>query len=410
MTEASDGGGAAGVSTQLAMLVPAFDPAVDNVDIWSTKVSLLLETWPSSKITELATRLVLNTKGTAFQKLQLHQKEILVNDVSGIKRIVELVGGTWGQVPLEHRFELLEKGLYRCVQKSDETSDSYVARVDVIWTELILKQVDLEEVKAYVLLRGSKLGPEDRKRVLVESGAESIHEKKKLEWAKVVSAIRMLGSSFFQDYTGARRDKSLKTYDHLAFNMEEVNEEMGQEHETYWAQDEVLDDDTIASMAQDQDEDAALIVQFEDAVTETMQSDPDLAAFFSTYQDARRRLTERVKFRGFWPVRKGGKGGGKPKGKGKGKGGKMSLAQKIANSYCKICWQKGHWKAECPSRKQGESPTSGASTAPTSFVTTTTVLPELISLPEMPNPEPRNDQVPVVEIFGVSCFSTPKKT
>ena len=83
------------------MLVPSFDPAVDNVDIWSGKVHLLWEAWPENKISELATRLILNTKGTAFQKLRLKQKDLVINDKKGIQEMVELVGGTWGQIPLE---------------------------------------------------------------------------------------------------------------------------------------------------------------------------------------------------------------------------------------------------------------------------------------------------------------------
>lgn len=114
------------MSHQLATLVPTFDPAVDDVTTWSNKVELLLAAWPESKIVELATRLILNTKGSAFQKLQLKQKEILINDPKGIRRLVELVGGTWGQVPLENRYELAEKALFRCQQKADESGDSYI--------------------------------------------------------------------------------------------------------------------------------------------------------------------------------------------------------------------------------------------------------------------------------------------
>ena len=72
-----------GVSNQLAMLVPTFDPATDNVAIWSSKVHLVLEAWPETKIVEPATRLILNTKGSAYQKLRLHQKDLLVNDRKG---------------------------------------------------------------------------------------------------------------------------------------------------------------------------------------------------------------------------------------------------------------------------------------------------------------------------------------
>lgn len=117
------GSSQAEVTNQLSTLVPSFDPAVDSVEIFSNKVTLLLAAWPQGKILELATRLILNSKGTAFQKLQLHQSEILVNDPKGIRRLVEILGGTWGQVPLEKKFELAEKALYRGGQKPDETSD-----------------------------------------------------------------------------------------------------------------------------------------------------------------------------------------------------------------------------------------------------------------------------------------------
>ena len=130
--EASAEGGS--VPNQLAILVPSFVPAVDNVEIWTNKVELLMTAWPTNKIQELATRLVLGCKGTAFQKLQLHRSEVIINDPKGIQRIVELVGGKWGAIPLEKKFELVEKALFRGQQGADETSDSYLSRCDVVWT------------------------------------------------------------------------------------------------------------------------------------------------------------------------------------------------------------------------------------------------------------------------------------
>ena len=102
-------GDAGHVPNQLAVLVPTFDPAVDNVEIWTNKVELLLLTWPPTKIQELATRLVLGCKGTAFQKLQLHRDEILVNDTKGIQKIVELVGGSGAQCPWKGSLRLWRK-------------------------------------------------------------------------------------------------------------------------------------------------------------------------------------------------------------------------------------------------------------------------------------------------------------
>ena len=45
-------------------------------------------------------------------------------------------------------------------------------------------------------------------------------------------------------------------------------------------------------------------MQFEEAITEAIQGDADLAAYFSTYQEARRRLSEKARTRGFWPMSK----------------------------------------------------------------------------------------------------------
>jgi hypothetical protein len=150
---------------------------------------------------------------------------VLTNSPKGIQRLVEIVGGTWGQIPLEKKFELAERALYRSSQKADETSDSYLSRCDVTWTELNSKKVDLKELQAYIVLRGSKLGTDDKKRVIVESKAE---EGSQLTMEKVTSAIRLLGSGFFQEYTGGRRDKAGKTYDHTALQVDDETEVDGE--------------------------------------------------------------------------------------------------------------------------------------------------------------------------------------
>ena len=350
------------VPTQLAILVPTFDPAVDNVEIWASKVELLLATWPTQKITELATRLILGCRGTAYQKLQLHQKDILVNDPKGIRKLVELVGGTWGQIPLEKKYEIVEKAIFRTQQKADESSDSFISRSDVVWTELEAKNIDLSEIRSYILLRGSRLTSDDKKRVLVESGVEGTGA---LKLPKVVSAIRMLGSGFFQDMVGAKREKGLKTYDHTAYTVEE-----GSDHEdTFWAYDDNLDDQALENLAGEDDEDAALVLQFEDAVNEVVQNDNELCALYSSYQDARKRLSEKVRFRGFWKVKSSEKGKSKGFKGSKGRG-KQSLANRIASSYCRVCLKKGHWKNECPQLRDRSAPgsSSAASSVPTSFV------------------------------------------
>jgi hypothetical protein len=336
---------------------------------------MLMMAWPETKIKELATRLVLGCQGTAFQKLQLHRSEILSNDPKCIQKIVEIVGGIWGQVPLEQKFELAERALFRTQQKGDETADSFLARMVVVWTEMLSKKLSLSELQAYVTLRSSRLTPEDKKRVIVESGAESGGQ---LDLKKDSAAIRMLGSNFFQDMTGQRREKTQKVYDHLTMATEDVEEP---ESETYYGHDEPWEDEIIEALAADNDEDANMVIQFEDAITDVVQGDQELAALFSTYQDARRRLSERVRVRGFWPVKKGFGKKGPWKGKTGTKGKGSSLAQRIANSHCRLCNQKGHWKAECPNRSNSTNAGSAATVVPTSFAIVDSVLSTVIDVP-----------------------------
>ena len=68
------------VPNQVAMLVPTFDPAKDDLTVYSQKVSLLLASWPEGKYNELATRLILGCSGSAFNKLQIHASEVTQND------------------------------------------------------------------------------------------------------------------------------------------------------------------------------------------------------------------------------------------------------------------------------------------------------------------------------------------
>ena len=113
------------VPNSLTSLIPTFDPSVDSVEVWSQKVELLSKVWPSDKITELITRLILSCKGSAFQKLQIKQQELLKNDLKCVKQVVELVGGQFGQVPLEKKYEAAERALFRSLQKTDESNDSF---------------------------------------------------------------------------------------------------------------------------------------------------------------------------------------------------------------------------------------------------------------------------------------------
>jgi len=327
--------------------------------------------WPEGKWTELATRLILGCTGSAFQKLQLKSAEITVNEKKSIQQIIELLGGQWGQIPLEKKYEAAERALFRCVQRQDETNDSFLARADVLWQELINKEVKLDELQAYITLRGSTLSAEDKKKVVIDS---QVSTDGRLTMPRVSAAIRMLGAGFFHEITTGKKTGKLKTYDSstmVADQMEDDDEASQAYHAD--VHEEVNEDEMIDVLVQEGDADAILIADFETAASDVLQGDEELASALNAYTEARRRLSEKVKSRGFWPLTQSSKG--KSKGFNRGVKGKFNkghnssrktLQQRILSSTCRICGKMGHWKAECPSRNDA----SGASRpqAPTSFV------------------------------------------
>ena len=284
------------VPNQLAALVPTYDPSKDDLQVYCQKVELLTATWPEGKYTELTMRLILRCQGTAFMKLQLCRDEITKNDRKSIKRIIELLGGQWGAIPLEKKFEAAERALFRCQQKSDESNDNFLARADVLWQELLNQGTKLEELQAYIVLRGSNLGPEDKKKVLINSEAQN---SGKLSMKEVSSAIRFLGAGFFHEVTTGKKINKSRTYDSTALIANEIEPD---EAQTYVLEDEqALEEEFVEALVADGDDDALLVSEFEAAVSDVIQEDGELAAAYTTYTDARKRLAEKFRHRGFFP-------------------------------------------------------------------------------------------------------------
>ena len=257
----------------------------------------------------------------------------------------------------------MEKALFRCTQRGDETNDSYLARTDIYWTELLSKKTSLEEIQAYVVLRGSLLSQEDKKKVILESDAAG---KGVLAIDKVNQSVRMLGSGFFHEMVGLKKSKG-KVYDATALFSEETDDAEG----TAFTMEEPSEEDMLEMLLQEGDEDAAFICDYETAMTEAIQDDPELASALNAYTEARKRLSDRAKNRGFWPLgnSKGRGKGFKGRGKGAFKGARKSLQQRIMESSCRICGKRGHWKAECPDRSR-----SSGSAVPSTAATMTTVI------------------------------------
>ena len=231
----------------------------------------------------------------------------------------------------------------------------------------------MKDLQPYITLRGSQLSADDKKRVLLDVDAAGTG---KLSMDKVAASIRMLGAGFFHDMTRLRRQKG-KAYDQAILATE--GNDLDDQPTMAMADnsEEPVDQEMVDTLAMEGDEDAALVADFESAAADLLQGDEDLASAYNAYTEARRRLSEKVKFRGFWPVNQGSKGKGRYGGRGvKGKfSGKSSsrktLQQRILESKCRICGRVGHWKAECPQRGTSSDASAGKPSGqqvPTSFV------------------------------------------
>eukprot|EP00435_Cladocopium_sp_Y103_P011722 s5018_g3.t1 len=330
-------------------LIPGFEPGETDLSEYTRRLEFLAGIWPSEHLCQLAPRAALQCKGSAFQKVvRISPEKLKVNDISGVKLLVSTLGGVWGKTTLEDKYEKFERAIYGISQRADESNESYMARHEVVFEDMLSQGATLSDVRAYILLRNSALNAEDKKRVVIEA-------KGHLKYESVTAAIRILGAKFFLEVQGTQKSHRNKTYD-VNYVQDGVDDEIMYSDESsnmiFAADASDVPDSIVEQFLAEGDEDALVVQQFEDALIDTMQNDTEMNAFMGTYVEARRKLLEKSKSRGFWPIRS--KGAGK---KGKSKDfsfrSRKPLAMRIAESNCRHCGQRGHWRAECPRRQQG---------------------------------------------------------
>ena len=278
--------------------IPRFIPGTTDVTEYSKKLQFLAAMWPKESISLLAPRAALLCEGTSFKKVsKLPADKLKSNDESGVQLLVATLGGSWGRSEVERKYDVFEKAIFGTIQKSDESNDSYLARHDVHFEELLAQNVSLEEVRAYVLLRQSALSAEDRKKIVVEMGGS-------LKYDKVSSAVRLLGSRFFSDLQGQRGAFRNKTYDANMVDEPGADEAdrvyhaaaappTGEEYEPE------LEPEYLEALIAAEDQDALTISSFEDELETFFQDTPELQEALVSYLEARSRLLSKRKVRGF---------------------------------------------------------------------------------------------------------------
>ena len=174
---------------------------------YARRLEFLAGIWPPEHLGQLAPRAALQCRGSAFQKVvRLKPEQLKVNSMEGIKLIITTLGGVWGKIVLEDTYSKFEKAIFGVSQRPDESNESYVARHEVLFEDLVAQGATLSDMRAYILLRNSTLTPDDKKRVIVEAQGN-------LKYDTVVSATRMLGAKFFYEVQGQQKNYKTKTYD-----------------------------------------------------------------------------------------------------------------------------------------------------------------------------------------------------
>eukprot|EP00434_Breviolum_minutum_P043038 symbB.v1.2.038338.t1/scaffold5931.1/size27163/1 len=327
------------------------------VQCWKAKkgaawrLEFLAGIWPKEHLHLLAPRAALQCEGSALQKLiRLDTERLKTSDDKGVRLIVQTLGGVGGKTLLEDRYEKFEKALFGTSQRQDESNESYLARHEILFEDLLGQNVSLTDVRSYILLRNSALSSEDKKKVIVDARGD-------LKYEAVTSAIRLLGSKFFGEVHG--QAKSTKKQYEVNYAQDNEEEIQTLDEQVFVSDGMELPEQLLEQFAAEGDEDALVVHQFEESLIDFLQGDEEMSILLTAYADARRRLAEKSKGRGFWPIK-----GSKGKGKSKFQKFRKPLSQRIAESECRICGRRGHWKRECPFKNSG--PTAMGSSKPQS--------------------------------------------
>ena len=327
-------------------LLPSFDPSIDDAREYAEKVRFIHAVCPAKDKGMLAPRLAMLCRGTAWAQVRTLGGAALTDAEKGVEALLKALS-VWEETAELQTFDKVEKALFRTTQKADESTMSFINRLEVSFHDI--RDLKLGQIQAFIMLRQSVLTAEDKRKVLVLSNGE-------LQPEKINKAMRSLSTKILSGSNEAKKKVYPVNY---------VDDGDGEPEEVHFTVDS--DEAILESFLQEGDEDALVVQQWEDALLDTLQSDGEMASCLNTYLDARKKLNDKAKNRGFWPSSSSTSFTSKGKGKGRfsSKGGtgfrfRKPLAQRILESECRRCGKRGHWKAECPLR----SSEHGASSRP----------------------------------------------
>jgi hypothetical protein len=254
---AAAGASASEKEGSLWSILPSFDPQQDDPREYRDKITFLHGICPKKDKVMLAPRLAMMMKGTAWAQVKLIDPSKLTDPDNGIKALLQAIS-TWEETEEMQLYDKFEKAMFRTTQRTDETTQSYVNRLSESFHEL--GTLTVKDIKAFIVLRQSSLSVEDKKRVLTMAGDPLTQEG-------VEKAMRQLSTKVLVGQGESR--KKVYPVNHIEDEPEEAHHV--QETET------IDEEHAIVLLAEQGDEDAQLIKDFEDQLIEVCQDNQDLA-------------------------------------------------------------------------------------------------------------------------------------
>eukprot|EP00435_Cladocopium_sp_Y103_P069789 s1190_g34.t1 len=287
-------------SSSLWSQLPSFDPATDDVREFAQKARFLHGVFPEKEKPNLAPRLAMLCKGTAWSQVRQLDPTKLTDAAEGVNHLLQALSA-WEETSELQTFELFEKAMYKVCQKSDEATHSYTLRLQSAINDLGSK-VTIQQMHAFILLRQSCLTNEDKKRGLSMTNGE-------LSVIKIEQAMRALSTKVLFGSGEVKKKIYPANFVETGDEAREPEEDSTVQSTFHAAAEEedVLTAEALESLVQSGDEDAMYVMQFEKDFEEMLQDIPDMQSAMVTYHEARQRIQDRRRSR--------------------------------------------HWKAECPQRK-----------------------------------------------------------
>ena len=292
---------------------------------WRRRAELYLQGLPTTvPEKKWGARLMEHLAGEAEELMEQLPIEKIIDD-DGYKNVLSLLDDKYKELDGHELQRVLKEYFYGIVIKPQETYRNFIIRLDTSYRAMLRHKVQLpDEVKGWFLLRKLSLDATSEAMIMTSSGGS-------VKYEDVVKAVKAVYPNGKCGTNVAKTTKEIFLADpgEEEEAMEKVTPRVGVEGES---PEEVME--IVAAELQEQDD----------------YDSEDALEAYETYVNVKQRVREKKVNRGYKSFENEKKSKWSIEGTVKGK---IELLKQ--KTKCHICRRTGHWKKECPLRKNQNS-------------------------------------------------------